>query len=300
MRRRPKQLADRSGNASYAPDQGVCRLWHLGIKAPCLCTYVSNWPCNHKKLPCLSATNKGLCLLCGPGTGLIQGLLQGWCTCVCPADEAQMVQAMLTLTLTGQYSRKLFRGLSVGHVFMIMLTYIVCWLLNLLGCSWIWLAGIQGKENSWTQSIGGCLHPLLLFPGIRFVAISASLAGPFLPTSAKPPPALEHEQDPTCRSGLYCCLSTSGHRKATEPLQCQDHFDLTCFACRDIQLSLCQFAASSTHSHASCPAFAAACIICCVYSGLHDVTPTVEDTDTTSMKVKACPAGQQTWFACRQ
>ena len=61
---------------------------------------------------------------------------------------------MLTLALTGQYSRKLFRGLSVGHVFIIMLTYVVMWLLNLLACSWIWLAGIEGKSNSWTQSIG--------------------------------------------------------------------------------------------------------------------------------------------------
>ena len=65
-----------------------------------------------------------------------------------------MVQGMLTMTLTGQYSRKLFRGLSVGHVFILMLTYVTFWLLNLLGCSWVWLAGIQGKENSWMQSIG--------------------------------------------------------------------------------------------------------------------------------------------------
>ncbi|KAL3135938.1 hypothetical protein ABBQ32_006983 [Trebouxia sp. C0010 RCD-2024] len=65
-----------------------------------------------------------------------------------------LIKGMLTMTLTGQYSRKLFRGLSVGHVFMLMLTYITFWLLNLLGCSWVWLAGVQGKENSWMQSIG--------------------------------------------------------------------------------------------------------------------------------------------------
>ena len=58
------------------------------------------------------------------------------------------------MTLTGQYSRKLFRGLSVGHVFMLMLTYITFWLLNLLACSWVWLADVQGKENSWMQSVG--------------------------------------------------------------------------------------------------------------------------------------------------
>lgn len=67
------------------------------------------------------------------------------------------MQGMLTMTLTGQYSRKLFRGLSVGHVFMLMLTYITFWLLNLLGCSWVWLAGVEGKENSWMQSIGRSL-----------------------------------------------------------------------------------------------------------------------------------------------
>ena len=73
------------------------------------------------------------------------------------------MQGMLTMTLTGQYSRKLFRGLSVGHVFMLMLTYITFWLLNLLGCSWVWLAGVEGKENSWMQSIGiFCESPFAL------------------------------------------------------------------------------------------------------------------------------------------
>ncbi len=69
------------------------------------------------------------------------------------------MQSMLTMVLTGQYSRKIFRGLSVGHIFMIMLMYITMWLLNLMGCSWIWLAGIEGKENSWMQSIGTHLSP---------------------------------------------------------------------------------------------------------------------------------------------
>ena len=64
------------------------------------------------------------------------------------------VQSMLTLVLTGQYSRKIFRGLSVGHVFMLVLTYVTMCFLNLLGCSWVWLAGIQGNENSWMQSVG--------------------------------------------------------------------------------------------------------------------------------------------------
>lgn len=73
------------------------------------------------------------------------------------------MQGMLTMTLTGQYSRKLFRGLSVGHVFMLMLTYITFWLLNLLGCSWVWLAGVQGKENSWMQSVGqSCADPFAM------------------------------------------------------------------------------------------------------------------------------------------
>ena len=67
---------------------------------------------------------------------------------------SMLVQGMLTLTLTGQYSRQIFRGMSVGHVFMLMLGYITCWALNLLGCSWIWLAGIEGKSNSWMVSIG--------------------------------------------------------------------------------------------------------------------------------------------------
>ena len=61
---------------------------------------------------------------------------------------------MMILTLTGQYSRKLFRGLSVGHIFLFSLGYITMWLLNIMGCSWIWLASVEGKENSWMQVIG--------------------------------------------------------------------------------------------------------------------------------------------------
>lgn len=61
---------------------------------------------------------------------------------------------MMVLTLTGQYSRKLFRGLSVGHIFLFSLGYITMWLLNIMGCSWIWLASVEGKENSWMQVIG--------------------------------------------------------------------------------------------------------------------------------------------------
>lgn len=88
------------------------------------------------------------------------------------------MQSMLTLVLTGQYSRKIFQGLSVGHVFMIMLMYITMWLLNFMGCSWIWLAGIEGKENSWMQSIGtpppSCALP---FPHLLHGMLTTGLFG---------------------------------------------------------------------------------------------------------------------------
>ena len=92
---------------------------------------------------------------------------------------------MLTLALTGQYSRKLFRGLSVGHVFILMLTYVVFWLLNLLGCSWIWLAGIEGKDNSWTQSIGQSLEPSI------FLFVLQGYRGDVHPLTAKHQQSLE-------------------------------------------------------------------------------------------------------------
>lgn len=65
-----------------------------------------------------------------------------------------VLQSMIILTLTGQYSRKVFRGLSVGHIFLLSIGYITMWLFNLLGCSWIWLASVEGKENSWMQVVG--------------------------------------------------------------------------------------------------------------------------------------------------
>lgn len=81
-----------------------------------------------------------------------------------------LIKSMLTMVLTGQYSRKIFRGLSVGHIFMLMLMYITMWLLNLMGCSWIWLAGIEGKENSWMQSIGNELDIAEKTPARQWVA----------------------------------------------------------------------------------------------------------------------------------
>lgn len=72
------------------------------------------------------------------------------------------LQSMMILTLTGQYSRKIFRGLSVGHIFLGSIGYITMWLFNLLGCTWIWLASVEGKENSWMQQIGNLpLSPLV-------------------------------------------------------------------------------------------------------------------------------------------
>ena len=88
------------------------------------------------------------------------------------------LQSMMILTLTGQYSRKIFRGLSVGHIFLGSIAYITMWLFNLLGCTWIWLASVEGKENSWMQQIGQLpLSPLvqpLLHPCRLWVTYSLS------------------------------------------------------------------------------------------------------------------------------
>eukprot|EP00891_Asterochloris_glomerata_P008763 jgi/Astpho2/8763/Aster-05321 len=66
----------------------------------------------------------------------------------------QFVRDQFTQFLTDGRSSFLMTHLSVGHVMLLRVVYLTVWLLNLLTCAWIWLATVEGKDNSYLVSAG--------------------------------------------------------------------------------------------------------------------------------------------------
>lgn len=63
------------------------------------------------------------------------------------------------LALVGQFSKALMRYLSVGALFLIVITYAALVLINLLGCIWFFTATIEGLDSSWLNVCGARLSP---------------------------------------------------------------------------------------------------------------------------------------------
>ena len=63
-------------------------------------------------------------------------------------------QWLIFIAMVGNYSKALMRFLGVGTLFMIVVIYAACVLINFLACIWYFTATIEGQENSWLTSVG--------------------------------------------------------------------------------------------------------------------------------------------------
>ena len=63
-------------------------------------------------------------------------------------------QAALFMSMSGQLSQRLLSLLPVTALYMFNILYAWAVLLNLIGCTWLYTARMEGFESSWLTSVG--------------------------------------------------------------------------------------------------------------------------------------------------
>ena len=72
------------------------------------------------------------------------------------------------LSLGGQVGKKLMGWLPVSLLYLANVLYAMAVLINLMGCTWLFMAEMEGSEKSWLIEVGTFLHTpqgLFVLPG---------------------------------------------------------------------------------------------------------------------------------------
>lgn len=65
-----------------------------------------------------------------------------------------VVQNVFVLSLGGQVGRKMMGWLPISYLYLINILYAMFVLINLMGCTWLFAAEVEGSGISWLIDVG--------------------------------------------------------------------------------------------------------------------------------------------------
>lgn len=73
---------------------------------------------------------------------------------VCETSVMAAMQSVFVLSLGGQVGRKLMGWLPISYLYLVNILYAMLVLINLMGCTWLFVAETESPGESWLCNVG--------------------------------------------------------------------------------------------------------------------------------------------------